>query len=223
VSLDRRVSEDLGRWLMPAEGENPLLRSCLCLGTRSGRVIGEDLRRRARRPVGRCRQTLTQASCSEMVRPQAGALQQQRPLSFAIRALLVRWFESLGAYQVDVVVDLDAELVVAGSQDAADVLHDAAFGPDGEGQEERVQRRAVEAFAEQAGGGGEQEAAVRSGVGQSLSDRHPGFLAQAPPLVSPSIFQTGPSSPRHVDGDRPFRTAVVALPAPWPYTGRTTR
>ena len=65
-----------------------------------------------------------------------------------------------GDEHVDVVVDFDSGLGVGRPEDSADILHDVALEPDWEGEEEGVERRTIEAFAQQAGGRREHEAAV---------------------------------------------------------------
>src|SRR3977135_743474 len=77
--------------------------------------------------------------------------------------------------EVDVVVDLDAGLGVGGAEDPADVLADVALELDREGQEQGVERWAVEAFADEAGGGGEEDAAIGSRFGESVGDGGSGF------------------------------------------------
>ena len=53
---------------------------------------------------------------------------------------------------VHVVMDLDPRLAVDWSEHATDVLDQATLERDGEREKERVERRAVEALAEEAAG-----------------------------------------------------------------------
>ena len=78
---------------------------------------------------------------------------------------------------VDVVVDLDAGLGISGAEDPADVLDHVAFEFDGEGQEQGVEWWAVEALADEAGGGGEEEAAIGLRFGELFGDGGSGLLA----------------------------------------------
>ena len=79
---------------------------------------------------------------------------------------------------VEVVVDLDVGFGVGGPQDATDVLHHSAFEGEREGEEQRVEARGVEAFAE-IGTGREQKLTGRGRVGGELIGHGgSGLLAQ---------------------------------------------
>ena len=80
---------------------------------------------------------------------------------------------------IDVVVELDVVLAFVGSQEPSDVLDDAAFEREGEGEEQRVELGPVEAFAEVGAGCDEHDAAVGSRVDEGVADGGACLLAES--------------------------------------------
>jgi hypothetical protein len=67
-------------------------------------------------------------------------------------------------------MDLDPRLAVDRSEHATDVLDQATLERDGEREKERVERRAVEAFAEEAAGREEDDTIPGSSRGKPVGD-----------------------------------------------------
>ena len=73
--------------------------------------------------------------------------------------------------RVHVVMDLDPRLAVDRSEYATDVLDQATLERDGEREKERIERRAVEALAEEAAGREEDDTIPGSSHGKPVGDQ----------------------------------------------------
>jgi len=79
---------------------------------------------------------------------------------------------------VHVIVDLDARLVGVGSDDASDILHDTTFELHWEDEEDSIERRTVESFADVWTGGNNQQGRPVGGDPQRVDRRTSGFGAE---------------------------------------------